>query len=163
MRTTLNFLVSLIFVGTVAIAEDASNSLLPEVAQSLETSSKITLFSLDPDIQPARLFAKKFHGYRVLGQTDVTDHISRERVAATITNAIRDFNGLVAACFNPRHGVRIITPQGTTYDFVICFECNSVAIYEGEKSLPGVSITGTSKPLDDLLRVAKIKLADPAE
>ena len=163
MKTTLHVLVSLIFIGTVANAEDAPKRLLPEVAQALESASSITLLSLDPNIQDARPFTKKFHHYRVLGQTDVTDLGSQERVATAIKNAVRDFNGLSAACFNPRHGVRIVTPQGTTYDFVICFECNSVAIYEGEERVPNVGITGSSAPLDELLRAAKIKLAEPAE
>ena len=35
-----------------------------------------------------------------------------------------------AGCFRPRHGIRV-TLDGKTSDFVICFECWQVKVYEG--------------------------------
>jgi hypothetical protein len=58
-------------------------------------------------------------------------------------------DGSIAACFEPRHGIRAETEAGSV-DFVICFQCLSMKIYHnGEAS----SALTASTPGDDLTRI----------
>src|SRR5205823_5455268 len=106
------------------------------------SASAITVLSLDPDSTHAHWFNTKFNGFRVLGQTTITDSDGRRQVAAAVKHAVRDFNGELAACFNPRHGLRL-ADNAATYDFVICYECNQLRIYSANQFFPGLGITGS--------------------
>ena len=69
-----------------------------------------------------------FHSYEILGSApsqgvDATDHL-----LALVEYGIEDSDGMVAACFNPRHGIRVVK-DGVAHDFVICFECLSMQTY----------------------------------
>ena len=140
---------------------------LDEDAQhALEHPSRMTVMSLDPTGHSANLFARigeslayrHFHHFRLLGQATVTDSATRKRVAASVESAVRDFNGLRAFCFNPRHVVRV-TSGSQTYDFVICYECSSFQYFSGERELGSISISGSSRTLDAILTAAHVPIA----
>jgi hypothetical protein len=67
-----------------------------------------------------------------------------------------------AACFNLRHGIRV-THNRKTLDFVICFECARVNIYEGESELDGVLIAESAQgAVDKVFGDAHIRWARTA-
>ena len=77
--------------------------------------------------------------------------------------AAEESEGDAAACFNPRHGLRV-TRNGKTIDFVICFECFQVKVFGGDKDEGGFRITDTPQPsFDKVLRDAKVPLAAKPE
>ena len=119
----------------------------------------MTLYSLDPadfhafhPPDPAR-----FHDYTVLGKFDVTSPDAQRIVARTVENAIAHWDGRHMMCFEPRHGIRV-TDGAHTYDLVICFECQYVYCFEGDRKLAVTGLTGSQRPLDELLRGAHIPL-----
>ncbi|MAW61564.1 MAG: hypothetical protein CMJ94_12105 [Planctomycetes bacterium] len=75
----------------------------------------------------------RFHGYGILGQTELTDPEKAEALIALIEEGIEASDGRVAACFNPRHGLTVTTADAV-WDFVICYECLSMQVYrDGER------------------------------
>jgi len=96
--------------------------------------------------------------WRILGQTELLANQQRQTAITTLAEAIENFDGRVARCFEPRHALRVRAARGT-YDFVICFACNSVGVWQGEKRVVTAGITGTQEPLDRILTAAKVPLA----
>ena len=69
-----------------------------------------------------------FHGYRVLGRAALVDAQRVRALVGHVERGIRASDGTVAACFNPRHGLRF-EKAGRTIECLICFECTWIHIY----------------------------------
>ena len=66
---------------------------------------------------------------------------------------------MAAACFIPRHGIRMTSGRDTV-DLVICFECLSVNVYVNDKREKGFLTTRDPQPtFDAVLKAAGVKLA----
>ena len=69
--------------------------------------------------------------YVILGEAEV-DRAAALATMRAVYQGIRDSDGTVAACFNPRHGIRA-TLGDRTVDLVICYECLSMQAHrDGE-------------------------------
>lgn len=93
----------------------------------LEQADEFELLSLTPRLlrEPGK---GTFHGYKILGSTQVRDAVTRERLVTALEKGIAANEGTIGACFNPRHGIHV--KKGKEYtDFVICFECLQIEIY----------------------------------
>lgn len=77
-----------------------------------------------------------FHGYQILGTSEVDDAAQRELLVLLVERGIEASDGRVAGCFNPRHGLSI-EKDGLVTDLVICFECHSMSVFED-----GVEVAG---------------------
>lgn len=141
---------------------------IPEaVDQLFEKAGTFELYSLDP----GRKFDKEgkpaevkdgFHGWEVLGKMEVKDKADRKRLADALRLGAEDNFGMAAACFIPRHGIRLKEGE-KTIDLVICFQCLSVQVFENGQSKPGFLTTGEpQKVFDGVLRAAGIKLPKQA-
>ncbi len=98
-----------------------------EVEGLIHRSGAIIVYSLDP--QPSGAVAQDhFHGYKILGQKEVTDPRDRRDLLSKLAESIWQNTGEVVGCFNPRHGLRFEATDGQM-DFVICFECSSARGY----------------------------------
>lgn len=75
---------------------------------------------------------QEFHGYLILGQTKVAVTDQLKTVISTIDESGRHWTGGVAACFIPRHGIRV-TKNGESHDLLICYECLSAILFRGSK------------------------------
>lgn len=76
---------------------------------------------------------ERLHDYGVLGRNALADSASANEVLALIEQGIEASNGMVAACFNPRHGLTVTTADAV-WDIVICYECLSMQVYrDGER------------------------------
>src|SRR5947209_12483411 len=96
------------------------NRLPAEVRSVLAGADRVELFSLSPSRPTAMVRpdgsrypsdadleqAEKFHDWKVLGRTVIADRGTRRDVVAAVERGIADSDGSVAACFNPRHGLR---------------------------------------------------------
>lgn len=107
-----------------------------------------------------------FHDHRILGQTKVTVTPELKTVITTLDEAGRHWNGAVAACFFPRHGIRV-TVDGETCDLLICYECMGAEIFRGEKSVGEIAFATDlrlmPRPafLNGALVRAKVRLPPP--
>lgn len=104
--------------------------------QVLEQSQQFTLLSLNPS--PATFEKEAFHGFGVLGKTEVAEAKKRASLIAALDDGIARAQES-AACFNPRHGIRVVRDKKTV-ELVICFECMNFYVYaNGNKSGGGIS------------------------
>ncbi len=121
--------------------------------QVLESCDRLTLYSLDPgpafrsDGMP---FQGGFHDFPILGRVDIPANKRVELLAQLYNGLDVPNNFTLAACFNPRHGVR--AEKGNRYaDLVICFSCSQMQVYTDKRK--GEQTTGImSEPVADFNR-----------
>ena len=144
--------------AVVAMAACGHRNVIPAPAATiLEQADHFELLSLDPRPQwePAE---GDFHRYKVLGTAVIEDAETRKKIVSAFKRAVAENQGIVAACFNPRHGIRVIRNEKQA-DFVICFECAHVQVF-GEV-YTRLLITSSARALfDSVLRDKGIPPAD---
>lgn len=142
------------------------NRIPPMALRALENDTNLVLYSLEPeryvvldsgDTQPLPADMPKFHSYRILGQTPLSTAESRRVVIETVKEAVHHWNGSIAACFEPRHGIRATDASGT-YDFLICFTCSQVYVFSPGNAQTELGIRASGKPLNNILTAAHVPL-----
>ena len=124
--------------------------------QDVKTPDQMTLYSVNvqedlPDVGNGR-----FHEFPVLGKIEITDANQRHEIMAAVMDGISD-GGTPAACFWPRHAIRTVV-DGKTIDYVICFHCSQIGIWDGEHRY--VAMSRDAMPvLDKYLKAASIPQA----
>ena len=121
--------------------------------QILDTSEQFVLLSLEPVYpnQPSTDAPEKFHAYPVLGRVEIKDAKQKAELLGALYKGVADSDGAVAACFNPRHGIRAV--NGTNWiELVICFECAYMQEYG---SASGDGATTTKSPTETFNRTLK--------
>lgn len=149
---------------TPAMPAPVENSPLPDAAENaLSTGTDFVLFSLDPEEQKNRDESQGFHGWKVLGSTQIQDHATRTKLLTAFRSGAEENDGSAAGCFDPRHGIRV-EHDGKTFDFVICFTCDSVLWYVDDKKEPeAILITDSPRSVfDGVLKAAKVPLPKPS-
>jgi hypothetical protein len=148
-------------LAVVPLACAADNPIPEEFRKALEKAEAIDLYSLDPS--PLKGKAEgDFHGWKVLGKTEVKKETLAKLVAAFEKGAAEQNQNVAAGCFNPRHGIRV-TLDGKTYDFVICFECAGVMLYKDkeEKNTKGFQVSKSPAGVfNKVLKDANVKLPE---
>ena len=108
------------------------NRLPAEARVMLERATRIEILALDP--VPAQMRspppAETWHDFGVLGRATLSDAAECAELAQLILRGIRESDGTVAACFDPRHGLRV-EEQGKVLELLICYECLSMQVFEG--------------------------------
>jgi hypothetical protein len=130
-------------------------------ADVLRQAAALELLALDPAWPtPAQVAdPARFHGYAILGRATVTDEATRTRALDLIGQACRENDGMVAACFDPRHGVRAVHGSRTV-DLVICFECLTVKVFADGALVNNGDLAETQEPeLSALYRAAGLTIA----
>ena len=134
-----------------------------EPAGRVEVPDKLTLYSIDgrnhgSSLPPGPAAGETFHGDPVLGKVVIEDAKRREALIAALNRGLAASDGTMAKCFWPRHGLRA-ERNGTTVDYVICFECLQVATHRGE-SVVTVAIDKSPLPaFNDEIKRALLPLA----
>lgn len=124
-------------------------------------ADRFVLYSIDGNKPPRRDAkaddASQFHGYSVLGTLDVEAVGTRKTLVQNLYRGI-DPDILQPACFNPRHGIRVVLGD-TTIDYLICFECSAIQIFTeaGKEEWPTGSEAEAT--FDRYLTEAGIRLA----
>lgn len=137
----------------------AKTSLTPEIWKALDESPHMTIYSLDPNDRPSYGRApgdNTLQGYTVLGKTAIPDVATRQHIVSNLREAIAASGGAYA-CFNPRHGIRVMR-DAITYDLVICFECQAVHAFVNNVDIASTPLNGSSQVLDAILSAAHIPL-----
>lgn len=132
---------------------------LPEAVRDvLAHADRFELVSLNPDGGPTREEGR-YWGWRVLGSTVVGSPTDRQELLAALETGIAENTGWVAACFDPRHGIRA-SRGGDSLDLVVCFECAQIYIYSDGKRAESVLVSGSPEPVfDRILTAAGVELA----
>lgn len=117
--------------------------------------SKLTLYALKPERQNET--GENFHGYRILGKTEIDPVQHQKELKGAF---IREMAGAKsAACFNPRHGLRVVGNKGETVDVAISFECGKFVVYsDGANGEGSVKAENLESPFDQILGNAGIKV-----
>jgi hypothetical protein len=154
--------------------------------EALLTADEVELFSVNPsrmdygddpraadapEPKPMKTAFGEIQGYPVLGSCKIATaeelEVVRNAIRALVA-AGRQWDGAVAMCFWPRHGVRIKS-GGMNCDLLICYECSRAEIFRGEAPEGCVffsSVKGSAEPgpegLNGLLKARGIKLPKQA-
>jgi hypothetical protein len=158
-----------VVAGPLKLNQLSPHNRIPEVVERLLNKAEaFELYSLDPERRVGKdgkvvEVKDDFHGWQVLGKTDVMEAAQRKRLTDALRLGAEDNFGMAAACFIPRHGVRL-KGGGKTVDLVICFQCLSVEVFvDGEKQKGFLTTGEPQKEFDQALKAAGIKLAKPAK
>lgn len=156
-------MLSLAAVAWLAMVADVGNEMPKEAKEAFQKAAEFDLYSLDPSPEGRNdKSPERFHGWKVLGKIALKGDTART-IHDAIEKGREDSDGKVAACFNPRHGVRIVQDQ-KTFDLVICFECLSAEVYEGDKQLGSFLTTSTpTKVVNKALTDARVPLPKQKE
>jgi hypothetical protein len=129
---------------------------------ALKHAESFELYSLDPDFKQKKA-GEGFNDWKVLGKTTVKEAATRGRLLTALNQGVKENDGQVAACFNPRHGIRVKAGD-KTLDLVICFECYQVEVHEGGKRTGHFLTTGSpQRVFDEVLRAAGVELPKKAK
>jgi hypothetical protein len=113
-------------------------------------ASSWTVLSLDPEPKAGADFLS---GTRILAKADVRATPGLRKAISDLERASQQKELEPAACFIPRHGLRVVK-SGVTYDLLICYECSQLAFYAAGafvKQLPFATARATSDDLDRIL------------
>jgi hypothetical protein len=141
--------------GMARAVDVPPNVLTPELQHVLNSARSAVLYSLDPNLD--RRSGELFCGVRVLGKARLQADETR-RAADAFASAVSNWKGVTAECFNPRHGLSI-TSDGHRYDFVLCYECQQIAIYRDGNDVSELGATGSPATLNAILRTHHLRLA----
>ena len=132
-------------------------------ASALQGGTSMVLYALDPgqggqaggvpDSDGEADAAERLRGWRVVGSAQVDDPAVRGTLIDALTEGAAHHDGMVAACFDPRHAISVMH-GGAQYDFVICFECFFVHWYMDDVQQTGFAVarspeTTFNRALDD--------------
>lgn len=133
-------------------------------ARDSNNPAKLTLYSIDGRedrrSNDGTVTETKFHGYPIVGKTQFDDPETCREILRQIDLGRKESDGSMAKCFWPRHGVHVEYKDGSSADFVICFTCLQLKIYEkGDVKLDTTSRAPMSY-FNDLLEKADIEIVD---
>lgn len=139
----------------------APGEMQAEVHKALAAAESATLYALHPYPHETEGEEWAEHArlddYVVLDQAEV-DAATARKVLTLVYDGIEASDGRVAACFNPRHGIRVSGPSGD-YDLVICYECLSMQIHhDGEFVQNLLTAEATEKALTPIWAEAGLEL-----
>lgn len=161
---TLNLLMILTVAGCTTKqppTDTPKNQLPTEASNALRNATTFELFSLNPNQRDQESGIDTFHGWTILGSVEISDSETRTTLLDALEAGIAENEGLVAACFDPRHGIRV-RYNGKQHEFVICFRCYSGDWYIDEKESEVFYLTDSPKPIfDQVLQAASVQLAPP--
>jgi hypothetical protein len=149
---------TLLVAASLSCTEEKKNEIPASVKTALDKAETFELYSLDPGRGEKEDVKGGFHAWRVLGKTTIKDGDTRKAVIAALSRGIEE-KGDPADCFDPRHGIRVVH-EGKTIDLVICFRCQQVQVFHGDKRSDGFLTTASpQKTFDKVLKAAGVPLA----
>lgn len=156
----IRYLLAIVFLAPLTVLPGCSKPIPDDAGLAIENATEFELFSLDPFPKKRADRKRNFRRWSVLGSTVIKDQETRERLIAEFKTAVADHRGGAAKCFNPRHGIRTVH-DGSTHEFVVCFECFQVQWYVDGVETSGFLISDSPQAsFDSILENAKIPLAE---
>jgi hypothetical protein len=154
----------LMLAATAATASEPTNALPADAQLALHSTGSHIIYSLEPSPDPHREPGKalgKLQRVDILGQSELSD-AQRKVAVDAFDAAIAGWDGLVAACFEPRHALRVPF-KGSQYDFLLCYTCNQMWVYRDGQRIGSVGVTGSPDVLNRLMASLQLPLSDSLE
>ena len=153
--------------------------LLPELAQAQEAppidlllqefpaaalrplgdATQAALYSLDDAYKSSA--SESFHGRPVLGKIDLKGDEAMKATGAFQDAAVGSHVGGMTLCFEPHHGLRI-TVGGHSYDYLLCYTCSGLEVFEDNKPIAYGGARGAPDVLNALLMSHHIPISPNA-
>ncbi|MBU6327671.1 MAG: hypothetical protein KGQ89_08585 [Verrucomicrobia bacterium] len=127
----------------------ASPNVPDDISKALSTADQILIFRLSPHKENG-----DFHNTQIESHVAISDPAVIQTITSDILQSLSE-KANSARCFNPHHGVRVIS-KSRIYDLVICYECRSYKFYYDSQSGFG-TFGGSSALLDEHLLTATEK------
>jgi hypothetical protein len=106
---------------------------------------RLIVYSTEPDGNRGAAGEEVFHGHLVLGKVEVHDPERRAELwkefKASLTTTPNEVK-----CFNPRHGLRVVS-GGREVDYLVCFQCSNYGEGRGDGSGELFTLNGGPKAL----------------
>ena len=114
-----------------------------DTLDAIEAAESMELFALHPYPRSEEGTVENgqpsFHGYRILGRSKLDTRDQAAELSRLVLKGIRASDGMVAACFDPRHGIRL-TGGGRSIDLLICYECLQMQVWDPTPELDSVTV-----------------------
>ncbi|MEZ5553818.1 MAG: hypothetical protein R3E82_23280 [Pseudomonadales bacterium] len=148
---TLPALLSILLSGYALSGTDVSetfpNTFWLEIAETAQASlTKLSGIHAEPP---------NFHGFEMLGTGTMEKPVEVARLVSLLHNEIANPLPGISLCFIPRHAVTI-KAAGSTFDFLICYECSNIRVMKDSHEIYFGTINGSSKRVVDLLFAAYV-------
>jgi hypothetical protein len=142
--------------GAGPLVVDFGDELAQEHRDVLFQAAELELVALNPDWPTKESLADPatLHGYTVRGRATIKDRAQRLELLKALGDGAKENNGMVAACFNPRHAI-IATHGGKTCELIICFECLTLQVWDGTDKVEGVDLSETPRTTFDRIYTGK--------
>jgi hypothetical protein len=140
----------------LAAAASTANTIPIDAVQALHESRSAELYSLEP-WSPPESRGPLLYRFQILGQKRI-DGVTYKTAAEEIEAAVGRWDDRMAACFDPRHALRV-TSRGHQFEFLLCYACHQMAVYRDGKRIGTLGIAGSSKPMNALLAAAKLPVS----
>jgi hypothetical protein len=144
-------------MASPAWGQGKKKELPEEIQTALQKAPNITLYSVEPTRVKE---GDNIQGWKVLGKTELKAEARKAVVKQLLDSVAEGKEG--ARCFIPRHAIRV-THDGKTFDLVICFECNWVYAWVGDKRHQATCTKGPEVSWNKILTDAGVKLPVPAK
>lgn len=101
-----------------------------------------------------------FHGWPILGSAILVGDQEAKKATNAFKDVISKWKGAEEVCsFEPIHALRIIAASNT-YDYLLSYKCGVLKIYEDEKMIFSLGISGSPETLNKLLTASHIPLSN---
>jgi hypothetical protein len=127
-----------------------------DAAEALHSDGQAMLYSLEPfkSMAKGRI---RLHGWPVLGNAQLD---AKQRISAVqaFDVAIAGGEGLIGACFEPRHALRVRW-HGHDYDYLLCYSCAHIEVYRDGRDAAALGAIGSAERLNGLLARLNLPLS----
>lgn len=135
-----------------------------DIVTQLTEATAFDLLSLQPVAYSPEDDEKQvtlFHRHRVWGKVEFSDLQVVKQIRDGLSDSLSEDRDIRALCFRPRHGLIVKKKDKVICELLICFECKTLHVYDGEKYRGSISVTrGLDKELDKILTKHKIRVDD---
>ena len=118
----------------------------PEQLLPYQSATTWRLYSLEPHPLQPLPHSEAYYHRRILGSIDSDKAEQLHTIVENLIEASEQWNGGVAMCYDPRHGIRI-THGDDLHDMVICYECSTAELFRNGESVGGIRFASDANPV----------------
>lgn len=132
---------------------------------TFDQCDKFILLSLDPSWN-AMMFkteAKLFHGFRILGQTEIKNNEERQQLRRLYYDGLVRTDYFSGACFNPTYGIQAVK-KANSLDLLLSSRCGYAKVFVNgeEHKYKLVKWASAHQPeFNKILTAANVPIAEP--